>query len=513
MQQRKVSTVQPQSQKRQAVQDLYPPQMAYRTAPPRRLKRQQGSRALLLGATFLFALVAFFGLYGFLRRPAMQTPFVLVDLRALEESGHPVTGARVSINKDPMGVTDSFGEWRRYLRLKAGDKIAIEVKKDARVSLLGTKTLKVPSKKTEGQSLEVKATIELRSSEVASVAEDKVRESIESTPQPTETRMSELSEDPTEPKPDPDLKALADKSQGADDNPDTNDASMGIYFDDGLSAVSVQAQTYPQIPANLLERHQAEIVQDKITPLMVGELQKLGLHVDKQAAWRVVLSYIPKADQVGYIRAGISWRNPFGQTEQTAFIAGFAKTFEETSRSLAALLRLHMKKSFWAFKDNGAWFIDEDSQTSPFWSIKPGTNLIDTNGQRFALSLQQQREKTKRWRVMVAGTQPCQSVRQRLRCLLSTQSLKEAPPLVGWRQKSMVVQGVVPRGAEVFVAGFQAQASGDGRYLYWGHPGSNHKTLIVSNGKVVHSEIFVDQPAVQTVVKLMPQGSLRQARR
>jgi hypothetical protein len=440
---------------------------------------------------------------------------VLVDVRALQEDGHPVTGARVWINKSPMGVTDSFGEWRRYLRLKAGEKLLVELGKEGTISYRGSKTVKVPLKKGGAQGLEVKATVELKRAKASEVIAQK------SAPRAVAAEASEqqeisLAEDPTEPKPDPDLAALQERQREpdeGDENPDVNDASMGIYFDDGLSAIAVQAQNYPRAPANLLERHQAQIVQEKIMPMMVNDLQKSGLRVDRQAPWKVTLSYIPKREQVGYIRAGISWKNPFGQVEQTAFIAGFSKTFEETSRSLSTLLRMHMKKSFWAFKDNGAWYIDEDSQTTPFWALKPGASLLDTNGQRFSLSLHQQREKTKRWRVLVTATQPCQSVRQRLRCLLSTQSLKEAPPLAGWRQKSMAVFGKVPPGAEVFVAGFQAHAVGDGSWAYWGHPGSNHKALVIHEGKVLHSEVFVDQPAVQTVLRVMPQPGQRQARR
>ncbi len=513
MHQRKVNSQRQQVHKRQAVHELFPPQGTHRQVMPRSPRPQKRGREWVWGLAFLGVLVGVFGIVGWMKRSGSQAPFVLVDIRALEENGHPVTGARVWINKAPMGVTDSFGEWRRYMRLKPGERLALELAKEGEIGLQGSKQLKVPSQKNQSQAVEVKTTIELQRLAKGS------KKVLAKASKPNKTVVEpELAEDPTEPRPDPDLQVLrqrqvAEANGGEDENPDTNDASMAVYFDDGLSSISVQVQSYGRTPANLLEKHQSQVVQEKIMPMLSNELQKLGLRIDRQAPWKVVLSYIPKQDQVGYIRAGISWKTPFGQVEQTAFIAGFAKTFEETSRSLSTLLRLHMKKSFWAFKDNSSWFIDEDSGTTPFWSLKPGTNLLDTNGQRFALSLHQQREKTKRWRVLVTSPQPCQNVRQRLRCLLSTPSLKDAPPMAGWRQKNMAVLGNIPAGAEVFVAGFQAQAVGDGRWAYWGHPGSNHKALVIHEGKVLHSEIFVDQAAVQTVLRVIPQPGVKQARR
>ncbi|MCX6127616.1 MAG: hypothetical protein NTX25_00960, partial [Proteobacteria bacterium] len=224
-------------------------------------------------------------------------------------------------------------------------------------------------------------------------------------------------------------------------------------------------------------------------------------------------AYVTTLDQFGYIRGQSTWQNPFGQAESTAFVAGFAKTFEETVRALSSLLRVHMKKSYWAFKDNGQWYIEEPSDAKAFWKIKPGMVLTDTNGQAFTLTVSAQHETWRRWRLQAGSVQPCANVRQRSRCMVSTQSLKDAPPMIGWKQRRLQIQGVMPKNVEVFVAGFLATPMGEGQWEYWGHPGSSHKALIMSQSRLLHSEVFADDSRAITVLRLPGSPIAKQSRR
>ena len=526
----------PSPQKRLPAHELFPQPGVYRPQSfhqrPQK-PRQKQQQPWLWGLVFLSLLVMGFGLFGWLRRPHLQAPYVLVEVRALEEGGHAVSAARLTINDRPMGVTDSFGEWRRYMRLQTGDQLAIDLSKAGVASLQGRKVIRVPPLRSADGGNEVRATIEMRGSRTIARAqtqrpkENRADAETDFYSEETMTRdegqalndkagrppvrgqaarlpTGQLERQPDEEVPRVDADAPIE---------DTNDASLGIYFDDGLSTIAVKFKPSRITPANLLEKHQGDILQQKILPLLVTDLQGLGLKVDKSAAWQVSLQYVPKEDQVGYIRAQINWPNPFGQTESTTFIAGFAKTFDETVRALSSLLRVHMKKSYWAFKDNGKWFIDEPSDTKAFWRLRSGFELTDTNGLKFPLQLVSERDNARRWQLDLRQHQPCHNVRQRLRCLVSTQSLKETPPLAGWQKRQMQVQGVLPKDAELFIAGFQATPTSGGRWEYWGHPGSNHKALVLSQGRIIHSEVFVDQMGSPTTLRVMPAAQARQARR
>jgi hypothetical protein len=435
---------------------------------------------------------------------------VLVELRAIEETGHPVTAAKVSINHKAMGVTDSFGEWRRYLRLHPGDQLSVELLKSGQPSYRGARLLRVPKNRTGDQDFEVKASIEMVTPKA--IAKKKNKAAPPRAEVVDETDPETPDQDFENHRPEIKQKATAELEEVAAPS-DSNDSSMGLYFDDGLTAIALKVAPFRVAPSNLLEKHQAEVLEDRILPMLANDLETLGIRVDKDAAWKLDLSYIPKRDQVGYIRSQITWQNPFGQAEKTAFVAGYAKTFEETVRAMSSLLRVHMKKSYWAFKEDGKWFIDESTDVKPFWRLKPGIMLSDTNGLKFSIAVASQHHGIKRWKLNIGNSQPCATVRQKNRCMVSTQSLKEAPPLVGWKQKRLRIQGNLPKNAEIFVAGFQAVPVGDGHWEYWGHPGSNHKALVLSQGRIMHSEIFMDESSSLAVLRMPSTTGSRQARR
>jgi hypothetical protein len=466
---------------------------------------------LLLGLLFMLTFLAGFAALGYLRRPHMQAPFVLVEVRAIEETGHPVTAAKVSINNKSMGVTDSFGEWRRYLRLHPGEQLSVELYKAGEPSYRGSRLLKVPKKRGGEQDLEVKASIEMVTPTSLSKRKERVQQ--KQRQQVVDETDPEIPDaDYDQRRPEPTRKATVNVDHATSPS-DMNDSSLGLYFDDGLTSIALQVSPFRGVPSNLLEKHQAEVLEDRILPMLANDLEALGIRVEKNAPWKLHLSYVPKRDQVGYIRSQITWQNPFGEAEKTAFVAGYAKTFEETVRAVSSLLRVHMKKSYWAFKEDGKWYIDESSEVKPFWRLKSGMTLSDTNGEKFSIAMVSKQHGTLRWRLNVGNRQPCATVRQKNRCMVSTQSLKEAPPLLGWKQRRLRIHGQVPKNSEVFVAGFQAVPVGDGHWEYWGHPGSNHKALVLSQGRIVHSEIFMDERDSLAVLRVPPAAGTRQARR
>ncbi len=507
------SKPQPSKNRRIPAHELFPQPGVYRPQSfgGRKVRRK---RPLILGLLFMLTFLAGFALLGYLRRPHMQAPFVLVELRAIEESGHPVTAAKVSINSKPMGVTDSFGEWRRYLRLQPGEQLDVNLVKTGNSLSRGSKLLRVPMTRASDHDFEVKTTIEMLSPKAnkAVAAAKKSKAAPASVVDQTDPDTPD--EDVARPSaPAPALRKTSIIAENAPIPSDSNDSSMGLYFDDGLASIALYVLPFRGVPTNLLEKHQAEVLEDRLLPMLANDLENLGIKVDKNAAWKLNLSYIPKQDQVGYIRSQITWQNPFGQAEKTAFVAGYAKTFEETVRAMSSLLRVHMKKSYWAFKEDGKWYIDEAEDVKAFWKIKPGIVLSDINGHKFSLEMNSQYDGMKRWKLLVGNSQPCATVRQKNRCMVSTQSLKEAPPLLGWKQRRLRIQGNLPKNAEVFVAGFQATPVGDGHWEYWGHPGSNHKALIFSQGRIVHSEVFMDEANALATLRLPPPASARQARR
>ena len=62
------------------------------------------------------ALVVSAGAYAAFTRPGPLSPSVF-EIRAIDTQGHPVAGAEVWMENQSLGMTDSFGIWRRNLNL------------------------------------------------------------------------------------------------------------------------------------------------------------------------------------------------------------------------------------------------------------------------------------------------------------------------------------------------------------------------------------------------------------
>jgi hypothetical protein len=479
-----------------------PPSHHHRVRPPAPQGRRARSapRGNSFWAIIFFAtIIGVFGLIAYLRRDVGQIPYVLLEIRALEESGHPVTAADVLVNNKKMGVTDSFGEWRRYLQLGAGEEIEIDLKK--KDQLIGSKSVAIPKRQGERQDVELQVAIAMK--RVYSLSKT-------STPPATNLANTKPGSRPGEQMSEENWakdKHVRTEAPAAGDTLDdelsaTGDTGLGIYFDDGLNSVQVMSSIDQPKPANVMDRHQQSVVRERVLPVFINDLQNLGLKVERTASWKVSLGYVPNDDQVGYIRAEIEWLSPLGQVEKSSFIAGFAKTYDETGRALTSLLRLHMKKTYWASKENGLWVVDETAETRDFWKLKPGTILSDTSGERFPVVLSAESQGSRRFKLQVGKAQPCEAVRQRSRCAVSTESLKEAPPLPGWALKRVRILGPVPNNADVYVAGFQARAVGNNQWEFWSKGGSSLKALIVAGVKIAHSEAFKDVPGESVILKM-----------
>ena len=97
-----------------------------------------------------------------------QKPYAYLELKVLNADGRPVPGANVATNAKSLGLTDSFGEWRRFMRVALGESMALEVTKsmDGKTRAI-VKNLLIPTKLPTIGELEVKASIQFEPTEVA----------------------------------------------------------------------------------------------------------------------------------------------------------------------------------------------------------------------------------------------------------------------------------------------------------------------------------------------------------
>lgn len=121
---------------------------------------------------------------------------VYVEMKVIDETGHPIAGADVYYKGKRLGVTDSFGEWRRFLKTRLGVTIPLQVRKQTEHDLVTvTKNIAVPLKLEKNGEVEIHTSVRLsRQAPAAST-------NFSSGGDRTEERetSSELSDDPGSP--------------------------------------------------------------------------------------------------------------------------------------------------------------------------------------------------------------------------------------------------------------------------------------------------------------------------
>jgi hypothetical protein len=87
------------------------------------------------GAAFIGVLVAFVAAFTAFYNARTSTVdggatvHAYFEIKAIDVDGRPVAGANVVHNNEQVGSTDSFGEWRRFLRVAPGQTYRVELKK------------------------------------------------------------------------------------------------------------------------------------------------------------------------------------------------------------------------------------------------------------------------------------------------------------------------------------------------------------------------------------------------
>ena len=82
-------------------------------------------------ATVCLGLLAFF-LPNLMVEKSARPPFRLIEVRAVSDDGQLIPGASVKLGKSKEGLTDAFGEWRRFIRIREGSQLSVKVVKSGK---------------------------------------------------------------------------------------------------------------------------------------------------------------------------------------------------------------------------------------------------------------------------------------------------------------------------------------------------------------------------------------------
>lgn len=113
---------------------------------------------LLIGCSIIISLLCI--RQAHFAKSLSETPFVLLEVRAVDQGSHPIAGAIVTQNGSEIGVTDAFGELRKFLQVPFGSDVQIKILKKKNSSLLtAEKNFIVPSSYPERGEIKLSSTL------------------------------------------------------------------------------------------------------------------------------------------------------------------------------------------------------------------------------------------------------------------------------------------------------------------------------------------------------------------
>lgn len=362
-------------------------------------------------------------------------PLVYVEIKALNERGHPVAGAQVKFGNISHGLTDAFGEWRRYLRFDINKKVSVRIVKESpHGNLVGGEVLKVKTTQMKPKEHILKSRIRLRGKKRIKRAKAYFNQ-----------RKSEIT-----------------PFQLFEEFPN----SIAI----NLHQLSSKKSHYTQ--------HYFKRIKEKVLPEVKNYLVNRKIEIDPTSNLRLNIGYIPFRGRSGFIRGDITWTQA-KRTHTRSFLRNFLSTPQKTAQSILSVARAYIPYPYKSYSESNDWYVLPLKQQSGWWSLTSGEILTD-GIHFFPLNKDQ---KTNRFELITQYDKPCEGASKR--CVVFLSTLEDRPPQSGWNKFKLSFASSITNTTDVYVAGFSAWEKGPKTFEYWGKEGTAMNLTIVQKNKII----------------------------
>lgn len=368
-------------------------------------------------------------------------PYAYLELKVIDTDGRPVAGADVRQGDKPLGTTDTFGEWRRFMRVRLGSKVAISVSKlvgGARWH--GIKNLAIPKHLPSNGELEVAGAMQLT-----------LGESGEEGPSPRSAVAAATSE-----------QVLS-----------TTEATA-IFEQMDFSRLWF---TTPRTPTQPLEDVLKSITQRS---------RQLGLQLDPHSEWRLRLTHLDLQGQsamAGLILVeGLSQPASGPARLLFSFLRNYQASAMATARDILWTTTQHVQFGHTVVQRPHGWFLMPPAQA--LFSLQAGSLLQNADG-RFMLveSRKVGAGQQPELYLAVNGVSPCPP--SMTGCLLRTPGVARVAPSEGLQRLKFALHGALPSDARIYASGYAAVRENANVWAYWGEPYRSAMVTVLSRGKII----------------------------
>jgi hypothetical protein len=374
-----------------------------------------------------------------------QMPYAYLELRVIDMDGRPVAGAVVSNNKSSIGVTDSFGEWRRFMRVALGGNLRLTVSKTMKGKFVRSiKNVTIPV------SLPVAGDLEIKSSLQMGEPDHKFRE--------VPISMSVA---------DPSPKQVEKKEEFVASIPLKN--LNRVWF-------------HVEKPRNKAKSPKSRARAKQLATTVLNSLKKrarqLGLKVDPGASWKVKLQHLttkPKGKSNVY---GLIQITSFYEGKnQYSFLRNYMNQSLPTARGILYGLSKHGKKNYKLYKNEKRYLVSKPK--SKIWNLAEGQKLLTADGQKYTiLGLAANGD----YMVKTPISNPCG---KESKCLLQGQGIESRISKKGKKLLTMRVFGAAAD-TEVYVGGYRAVNLEGDVWQYQGNRNSVANVTAINDGKILY---------------------------
>lgn len=465
-------------------------------------------------ASFILAALAFWHLAGH-RNEVDDQSFAYFEIKVIDHDGHPVPGALVREGERPLGVTDSFGEWRRFLHVQPGTTMAFMItKKNSRgVVLSAVKNMAVPPSIPEGVELELTGSVQLGKlhaeqkpaaerpiSGAALMPESGSRQGGVSHPKATEVSIdapvdleAQLPQEPLnkrpeaesatpgwkgpEPKPTPSARAAANlplpspRAELDEKSSVATSASPPTEISFDAVAISAEVATDPRLA--------------DVFAYLTRRSKELGLQIVADAPWRIKLRHLDSSaengGESGLILVEGSYQTGQRSDRLFAYLRNYQEDMLQTARDILWSVTQHVRKAHRVHREGERWTLR--SPTIRLWQLSAGRLLEDSSGKLHKIVLDP--AGGDRLLLATSSHSPCLGTSE---CDVTTLGVQRLPPIGGWQRMKLRVLGPLAADADVFVSGYLATKRSGNLFEYWGAPTGSVNVTLVSRGQLLYRE-------------------------
>lgn len=436
----------------------------------------QKSGRLALAVAAVFGAISIYQSKPWAYFVQQELVYAYFEVRAVDIAGRPIAGAIVKNSGKRVGTTDSFGEWRRYMKVPLGGAVPISVLKKSNDKLLMvTKNFAIPPYRPEKSEIELRSSVQLLPSDG----------SVQPVGGHTLSQRENLSDVD---QPEALLSGAAQRNQQQGDRLTSQDHDSGTNSDVTAQNDSHHFRSDHESVWIEVEGGDRDVLAKEVLPALVQRSKELGLRVDRGATWTVHLkNLVNKPKRVARDGGGlilISSRNSTGtRVHSTEFLRNYQADPKMTARSILFGLMNQADKNVLILKKGQRSVAVLPKNSAKIWRLSSDKSL--RLGDR-TLRLSTEKYSDEKFSGFYTNTDAALAcVDKSDACIAMISNFRQNPPVADWQRLRLHHPLPSKPESSVFVAGYPAAAVSNGVLEYWGKDKAKANVTVIEHGRIL----------------------------